>query len=101
MAKKPPLFNTRQDGCWVCQNPNTEEHHVFFGTGRRKISDVEGCVIYLCHLHHQDPRFGIHFDKDFDLAIKQQCQRLWERREGIEEPDHETFIALMGRNYIV
>lgn len=100
MAKKPPLFNKRSDGCWVCQNPNVEEHHVFFGTGRRKISDDEGCVIYLCHLHHQDPRFGIHFDKRFDLSIKQQCQRLWEAREGIDEQDHKTFIARFYRNYL-
>jgi hypothetical protein len=34
------------------------------------------------------------------LAIKQQCQRLWEEREGIDEPDHETFISYFDRNYL-
>lgn len=25
--KKPSLYNERIDGCWICGNPNVEEHH--------------------------------------------------------------------------
>jgi hypothetical protein len=100
-VKKKGLFNAREDGCWVCGNPEVQEHHVFYGVGRRKVSDAEGCVIYLCHFHHQDPRSGIHFDKDFDRAVKCQCQMKWEAREGLDEPDHATFIRRFGRNYIM
>jgi hypothetical protein len=101
MAKKKPLFNQRIDGCWVCQNPYVEEHHIIYGSGRRKISDDEGCVVYLCHYHHQDPRAGIHFDQDFDNAMKQMCQRKWEEREGIDDPEHKAFIDRFYESFIL
>ena len=44
--------------------------------------------------------FGVHFDKSLDTSLKQMCQRRWEEREGIDEPDHHSFIALMGENYL-
>lgn len=44
--------------------------------------------------------FGVHFDKDLDAFFKRDCQRRWEEREGIRDPEHRAFIELMGRNYI-
>lgn len=99
MAKKPGLYNRRADGCWICQNPDVEEHHIY-PSDRRPISDREGCVVYLCHMHHQDPRFGVHSDMELMGFFKADCQRRWERREGIDEPDHETFRAIFGGSYV-
>lgn len=44
---------------------------------------------------------GVHNDQRLQDFFRRDCQIRWEEREGINEPDHETFIALMGRNYIL
>ena len=56
--------------------------------------------VLLCKLHHNGSNFGVHFDRKLDQFFKQDCQRRWEEREGIDEPNHESFIRLMGRNYL-
>lgn len=98
--RKPSLFNEPSDGCWICKNPNVVMHHIYGGHGRRPISDAEGCYIFLCPYHHNMSDFGVHFDKSLDTSLKRMCQIRWEEREGIDEPDHETFIARFYRNYL-
>lgn len=98
MAKKPSLYPI-DDGCFICQNPYTECHHIY-PSSRRPISEREGCTVRLCAEHHRG-LMGVHNDQKLQDFFRRDCQIRWERREGIEEPDHETFIALMGRNYIV
>lgn len=99
--RKPSLFPEREYGCYICDNPRVELHHIFYGTWRRAVSDTEGCTVWLCHDHHQHPVFGVHgYDKTLDKALKAECQRRWEEREGLQEPDHDTFIKRFGRNYL-
>ena len=38
---------------------------------------------------------GIHFDKDFDLKVKRECQMEYEKTHTRQE-----FMALIGRNYL-
>lgn len=45
-------------------------------------------------------KHGVHFDRQLDMFFRRDCQRRWEQREGIDEPDHETFIRLFGCNYL-
>lgn len=97
--KKKSLYPDRWEGCYICGNPSVEQHHVFFGVGRRQVSDSEGCTVYLCHDHHQHPRYGVHFDKGLDLMLKQDCQMRWEGREH-KRDNHESFIRAFGRNYL-
>lgn len=99
MDKKPGLYGEERE-CFICQNPNVARHHIYGGHGRRPVSDDEGCWVYLCPRHHNMSDFGVHFDKELDMFFKADCQRRWERREGIKEPGHETFIRLMGRSYV-
>lgn len=82
------LYNTRADGCWICQNPTTHQHHIYPGVGRRDISDREGAYVYLCPNHHNMSNFGVHFDKKLDTFFREDCQRRWERRE-IDEHNAE------------
>lgn len=93
---RPTLFPG--DCCYVCGDPRTELHHVF-PSGRRKASDREGCTVRLCREHHQG-RSGAHQDREFDMRLKAECQKRWEDREGVDEPDHESFRAIFGRNYL-
>ena len=99
MPKKPSLYNTRSDGCWLCGNPNVEEHHIL-PSSRRPISDREGLTIFLCHLHHQGP-MGVHQDKGFDKWLRADAQRRWEEREGItDDPDHNEFRSVFYVSYL-
>lgn len=99
MAKKSKLFNERADGCWLCGNPNVEEHHIY-SSSRRPISDREGCVVYLCHLHHQGS-VGVHNDSDFNKWLRMECQRRWEKREGVEDdPEHNLFRSVFYESFI-
>lgn len=86
--------------CWICHNPMVHVHHIYPGAGRRPISDREGCWVYLCPYHHNMSNHGVHFDKELDAFFRSDCQRRWERREGISDQEHRDFIALMGRNYL-
>ena len=100
MTKKPSLYNERIDGCWICGNPNVEEHHIY-QSSRRPISDREGCVVYLCHTHHQDPRFGVHHDANLMNFFKKDCQRRWEEREGVSgDSEHEAFRGVFYESYL-
>jgi hypothetical protein len=44
--------------------------------------------------------FGIHFDKELDRAMREDCQRRWERREGIDDPEHKAFRAIFHDSYL-
>lgn len=79
-------------GCVVCESPYTEVHHVFPGS-RRKKSTQYGYVVDLCRDHHNE----IHMNpnKGLDLALKQRCQRDFEKIHSREE-----FIEEFGRSYL-
>lgn len=71
-------------------------HHIFEGTGRRKISEENGFIIPLTNSEHNMSNYAIHFNKALDLKIKRECQKRY------EEIGHtrEEFIKLVGRNYL-
>lgn len=98
--RKPSLYPPRDEGCWLCGNPCVEQHHVYGGVGRRPIADQEGCTVYLCHEHHQGMR-GVHQDKGLREWLRQDCQRRWEAREGLEgEEAHDAFRRVFGISYL-
>jgi len=83
--------------CLVCGSPiNIHKHHIYEGTGRRKISEKWGCWCYLCARHHNMSNEGVHFNKTLDLKLKQQCQKAWEYQYG----SREEFIESFGKNYL-
>lgn len=98
MAKKPSVYGPEKV-CYICKSPYVEIHHIW-QSDRRIIADREGLTVPLCHYHHQDPRYGVHGDANLREFFRRDAQRRWEEREGIDEPDHETFIALVGENYL-
>ena len=54
------ILHNKQDGtCYLCMllhddhgRKQTQEHHVFYGTANRKISEKYGLKAYLCLEHH-------------------------------------------------
>lgn len=81
--------------CFVCGNPQVEEHHIFFGNPRRKISEKYGLKVWLCTQHHRGTN-GVHGKQghELDLKLKQIAQEKYERKHT-----REDFIKLMGKNY--
>lgn len=55
--------------CLICRSPYVEEHHCFYGTANRKLSEKYGLKVYLCHDHHTGDR-GVHFNPKLDDKIK-------------------------------
>lgn len=83
--------------CLVCKTTlNLHRHHVFGGVGRRGKSEMYGCWVYLCARHHNMSNAGVHFNKQLDAKLKQECQRAWEVKYG----DRDDFIREFGRSYL-
>lgn len=83
--------------CFLCGTSfNLHRHHVFYGRGRRQISERYGCWVYLCARHHNASNMGVHFNKEFDKNLKKYCQRKWEKLNG----SREDFIKTFGKSYL-
>ena len=69
----------KEKECMLCQTTlGLHEHHVFEGWGNRAQSEKYGMKVWLCGKHHNLSNEGIHFNKSFDLAVKQMAQRYFE-----------------------
>lgn len=55
--------------CYVCHNPKVEEHHIFYGTANRKLSEKYGLKVWLCPYHHRGAT-GVHFNPKLDDKLK-------------------------------
>ena len=83
--------------CLLCGTTvNLARHHVFYGSANRKISERDGCWVWLCTRHHNMSDAGIHFDRKFDLEVKRMCQTEWEKQYG----NREDFISTFGKSYL-
>ena len=83
------------DNCMVCGSPYVQIHHVIYGTANRKQSDKYGLVVPLCQEHHTG-QTGIHFNKKFDLFLKKEAQRKFEKEYG----NGKDFKAIFGKSYL-
>lgn len=73
---------------------NIQEHHVFYGTANRKISDKYGLVEDFCMECHTGNN-GIHHNSEMNLRYKQKHQREFEENYG-----HADWMKLIGKNYL-
>ena len=87
----------RNKACYVCGTTlNLHLHHIYYGRANRKLSDADGCVIYLCQAHHTGAQ-GVHQDHRLDLTIKAKCEIQWLKEYGKTKED---FIKRFGKNYL-
>ena len=88
---------SEKEECWACKTQiSLHRHHIYFGSANRKLSEEDGCWIWLCARHHNMSDFGIHFDRAFDLGVKRICQERWEAIYG----DREAFRKRYGKSYL-
>lgn len=84
--------------CFRCRTTQgLHKHHIFFGIANRRKSDEDGCWIWLCGKHHNLSNEGIHFDRKFDLAIKELAEQRWIEHYDKSKAD---FLVRYGRNYL-
>lgn len=82
--------------CYITKRTDClEEHHIFYGRGRRKLSEKYGLKVYLNHWAHNEPPFGVHYNQEMDLKLKQIGQRAFMARY----PELD-FMRIFGRNYL-
>lgn len=83
--------------CWVCGTTIAlHEHHCIYGTANRKKSEQYGLKVWLCPPHHNMSDEGVHFNKEFDTALKQEAQRYFEETHGTRDDFRREF----GRSYL-
>jgi hypothetical protein len=83
--------------CYICNSTyNIEEHHIFFGTANRKVSEKFGLKVFLCTEHHRGT-YGVHGKngKLLDKQLKKMAQRKFE-----ETYTRNEFIRNFGKNYL-
>ena len=82
--------------CIVCGSWNVEDHHIFFGTSKRKLSEEYGLKVWLCPTHHRGTN-GVHGKNGhkLDTELKQLGQKAFEW-----EHTREEFMKVFGRSYL-
>jgi hypothetical protein len=73
------------------------KHHIFYGNGKRKLSEQYGMYVYLIPRLHNMSDEGVHFNKEFDTRLKQETQRRFEAEIG----SREDFRRIFGESYIL
>ena len=85
--------------CIICGRPKTDDHHLVFGRGRRKLASQDDLLIPLCREHH-------------DFIHKGECQTLskiigqllYERDKCAEgyavDAARESFRLRYGESYL-
>lgn len=88
---KSPYYSTKRTSIYC------HRHEVFFGTRNRQKSIDDGLIVFLRPEMHNMSDKGVHFNRKFDLYLKQIAERAW-----LEYYDKtiEDFIKRYGKNYI-
>lgn len=88
--------------CFLCLNvdgnynfKDLEEHHIFFGRGKRELADEDGLTVQLCIEHHRTGKEAVHKNRTSDLLLKVIGQAKYE-----ETHTREEFIKRYGKSYI-
>ena len=85
--------------CMLLDNDYREKpvhnHHIFYGNGRRQISETYGFTVNLCIEHHNVGKESVHQNKNYDRILKRMCQQTYET-----DHSHEEFLQIFGENFI-
>lgn len=84
--------------CYVTGSNNVAIHHVFPGTGRRKLCEKYGFIVPLEPRLHNMSNESVHNNpnKGLDLQLKQESQRYFEKYFG----SRQEFIKEFGKSYL-
>lgn len=96
MAKS--IMSTEKNRCFLCgRTGQMEKHHVFEGSGRRRLSEKYGLWVYLCHGCHNEPPDGVHHNAVKDRLLKAMVQI---RAMHVYQWTVDRFRELFRKSYI-
>lgn len=82
--------------CYITKSTqDLHKHHIYYGNPNRRKSEQYGCWVWLRSDFHNMSDHGVHFDREFDLRLKRECQKIFEQNHSREE-----FMMIFGRNYL-
>ena len=82
--------------CFVCRTVyGLHDHHIFYGTSNRKLSEEYGLKVWLCGADHNLSNRGVHFNKELDIKLKHIAQRKFE-----ETHTREEFRTIFGKSWL-
>lgn len=90
----PSIIQDKKE-CFLSGAKRDLERHHIFGGANRKNSAKYGLWVYLTHYLHNEPPFGVHFDKSLMKQLHQVGQRAFEQHY----PDLD-FFEIFGENYL-
>lgn len=91
------LLPTRSGTCYLCgRTGQTHEHHIFFGTGKRRLSEEYGLKVYLCLDCHEFGSNAVHNNAEVSRKLQQEGQRAFEAQCG----SREQFRKIFGASYL-
>lgn len=91
------IMQTEKGVCFISgKRGYTEEHHIFYGGGRRKLSERYGLKVYLSPEYHRNGPEAVHNCKDTRRKLEAAGQREFERRGRTRQ----EFMDIFGRNYL-
>ena len=100
---KSIMHNKADRTCYLCMmlhgdysRKTVQEHHVIFGSGRRKLSERYGLKVYLCLWHHTEGKEAVHRNAEIANILKAEAQKTFE-----EKYPKESFLRIFGKNYLV
>lgn len=82
------ILHDKKDGtCYLCMllhgdysRKTTQEHHVFYGTANRRLSEKYGLKVYLCLAHHEYGSEAVHQNKEICLMLKRTAKKAFVQR---------------------
>jgi len=88
-------MQTEQESYLSGRTDSLEEHHIFYGQGRRKLSERYGLKVWLTHDEHNEPPDGVHFNQAARRALERAGQEAFERKYP-----KLNFMRIFGKNYL-
>lgn len=81
--------------CYFCgRTQNLECHHIFCGPDRRQ-SEAFGLKVWLCHNHHNEKPYGVHFNKELNEVL----QIVGKQKFKEKHPDAD-WLFLFRKEYV-
>lgn len=97
------ILHEKNGTCYLCilmhddyRVKTVQEHHVFFGTANRRLSEQYGLKVYLCAAeHHEHGKEAVHENAENRRILEEIAQRAFE-----EAYPELNFRKIFGENYI-
>ncbi len=98
MEKTKSIITDYENICFLCGRPAEGEHHLLFGTGKRRLAEEDGLKIPICNQCHT---LGvvtgrIHDNPMAEKLSKMLGQALYETRIG----SRQEFMKRYGKSYL-